>query len=159
HLDLVGRIPSVVEIRDFLDDKRPDKRRLWVDRILQADGDDASYRDAYSNHFANVWRAWLLAQSNQQALFQQPQLERGLRRRLKANVGFDRLVGDLRTQERREGRADSLYGTAVAFYLANEFQAENLAGSTARLFLGVKLECAQCHKHPFAKWTREQFWE
>lgn len=37
HLDLAGRIPSVTEIRDFLDDDRPDKRRLWVERILQAD--------------------------------------------------------------------------------------------------------------------------
>src|SRR5439155_18640326 len=71
HLDLAGRIPSVTEVRDFLDDDRPDKRRLWVDRILQAGPDDLSYRDAYVNHFANVWRAWLLGQANQQALNQQ----------------------------------------------------------------------------------------
>src|SRR5262245_1879007 len=48
HLDLAGRIPSVTEIRDFLEDDRPDKRRLWVERILQADPDDSSYRDAYA---------------------------------------------------------------------------------------------------------------
>jgi len=41
----------------------------------------------------------------------------------------------------------------------NGNKAENLAGSTARVFLGVKMECAQCHKHPFADWTRKQFWE
>src|SRR5262245_11076076 len=50
HLDLAGRIPSVTEVRDFLEDDRPDKRRLWVDRILQADPDDASYRHAYAGH-------------------------------------------------------------------------------------------------------------
>src|SRR5262249_23174247 len=49
--------------------------------------------------------------------------------------------------------------SAAAFYQANEFKPENLAGSTARLFLGVKLECAQCHDHPFAKWSRDQFWQ
>src|SRR5439155_17802193 len=75
HLDLAGRIPSVTEVRDFLEDDRPDKRRLWVERIVQADADDSSYRDAYVYHFANVWRAWLLAQTNQQALRQQPPLE------------------------------------------------------------------------------------
>jgi hypothetical protein len=158
-LDVVGRIPSITEIRDFLDDDRPDKRRLWVDRMLLADPDDPSYRDAYSNHFANVWRAWLLVQTNQQALFQQPELEQWLRQRLKANLGYDQLVRDLLTQEpvfRPAGRMD---GTASAFYLANDFQPESLAASTARLFLGVKLECAQCHKHPFAQWTRDQFWE
>src|SRR5262245_35566830 len=46
HLDLAGRIPSVTAARDFLDDTRPDKRRLWVERILQADADDPAYRDA-----------------------------------------------------------------------------------------------------------------
>ena len=58
NLDLAGRIPSITEIRDFLDDDRPDKRRLWVERILRSDADDASYHDAYVNHFANIWRAW-----------------------------------------------------------------------------------------------------
>src|SRR3954454_21490977 len=75
HLDLAGRIPSVTEARDFLDDDRPNKRRLWVERILQADADDSSYRDAYVNHFANLWRAWLLSQTSQAASFSQPALE------------------------------------------------------------------------------------
>jgi hypothetical protein len=48
---------------------------------------------------------------------------------------------------------------ALAFYQANEMKPDNLAAATSRLFLGVKLECAQCHNHPFARWTRKQFWE
>jgi Protein of unknown function (DUF1553)/Protein of unknown function (DUF1549) len=161
HLDLAGRIPSITEIRDFLDDDRPDKRRLCVERILQGDPEDASYQDAYVNHFANVWRHWLLAQTNLQALFQQAPLEVWLRRRLRDNLGYDELVRQLLTQDPANGgpRAASTDGTAAAFYFANEFQPENLAGSTARLFLGVKLQCAQCHDHPFARWTRNQFWE
>src|SRR5947207_734124 len=83
HLDLAGRIPSITEVRDFLEDDRPDKRRLWVDRILHAGPDDPSYRDAYVNHFANVWRTWLLGQGNQQALFQQRSFEVWLRQRLR----------------------------------------------------------------------------
>ena len=47
----------------------------------------------------------------------------------------------------------------AAFFFANENKAENIAGATARVFLGVKIECAQCHKHPFAKWKQQQFWE
>ena len=49
--------------------------------------------------------------------------------------------------------------TLVGFYQANEAKAENLGAAVSRLFLGVKLECAQCHDHPFAPYTREQFWE
>lgn len=159
HLDLAGRIPSVTEVRDFLDDDRPDKRRLWVDRILQADASDSSYRHAYVNHFANVWRAWLLAQTNQQVQFQQPALETWLRNRLKANVGYDRLVRELLTQPTAGNQGGATEGSAGVFFQANQNKPENLAGSTARLFLGVKLECAQCHNHPFAKWTRTQFWQ
>lgn len=165
HLDLAGRIPSVTEVRDFLEDDRPDKRRIWVDRILAGDADDSSYRDAHVNHFANVWRAALLAQTNQQALFQQPALEQWLRQRLKSGAGYDQLVRELLTQTTtgNPGNAFTVAGpgdaSPVAFFQANEFRPENLAGSTARLFLGVSLECAQCHNHPFAEWTREQFWE
>jgi hypothetical protein len=165
NLDLAGRIPSITEIRDFLEDDRPDKRRLWVDRILQADPDDSSYRDAYVSHFANVWRGWLMAQANQQALLQQPGLEAWLARRLKNNVGYDQLVRELITQpaggnQRIAQPLGAAAGeSAAAFFQANENKPENLAGATARLFLGVKLECAQCHNHPFAKWTRDQFWQ
>jgi hypothetical protein len=159
HLDLAGRIPSVTEVRDFLDDDRPDKRRLWVERILAAGADDPSYRDAYVNHFTTVWRRWLLAQTNQQGQFQ-PALEAWLGQHLKANVGYDRLVRDLLTQPLAGDQAPGpAQGSAAVYYQANEFKPENLAGSTARLFLGVKLECAQCHDHPFDKWKRTQFWQ
>jgi hypothetical protein len=151
HLDLTGRIPSVTEAQDFLDDDRPNKRALWVERILRADADDPSYKDAYVRHFTNVWRAWLLARTNQQAQFRQPGLEAWLRRRLDSNVGYDRMVRDLLTGPTN--------GQAAVFYQANESRPENLAGSTTRLFLGVHLECAQCHDHPFDKWTRTQFWQ
>jgi hypothetical protein len=158
HLDLAGRIPSLIEVRDFLDDDRPNKRRLWVDQILRADPDDLSYQDAYVNHFINVWRYVLLAQTDQQGLNQQPALETWLRQRLKANVGYDHLVRELLTQP-IGGNWDQTGGSVAVYYQANELKPENLAGSTARLFLGVRLECAQCHDHPFEKWTRTQFWE
>jgi hypothetical protein len=159
HLDLAGRIPSVTEARDFLDDDRPAKRRLWVERILRGDADDPSYQDAYVNHFTNVWRAWLLSQTTQQQA-PQPALDAWLRYRLRTNVGYDRLVRELLSQPTAGGQAaDPAQGSAAVFYQANEQKPENLAGSTARLFLGVKLECAQCHDHPFDKWTRAQFWE
>src|SRR5262245_2226048 len=56
HLDLAGRIPLVSEIRSFLDDKSPDKRRKLVERLLDS--------AAYVNHFTNVWRALLLPEAD-----------------------------------------------------------------------------------------------
>ena len=57
------------------------------------------------------------------------------------------------------GQSTEIADSAAIFYQANEYKPENLAGSASRLFLGVKLECAQCHNHPFDKWTRTQFWQ
>src|SRR5262249_38133643 len=48
--------------------------------------------------------------------------------------------------------------TPVGFYLAKDLKPENLAASTPRVFLGVRVECAQCHNHPFASGKRDQFW-
>ena len=48
---------------------------------------------------------------------------------------------------------------AVAFYEVNDLKPENVAGSVGRLILGIRLECAQCHDHPFDSWSQDQFWE
>jgi hypothetical protein len=156
-LDLLGRTPSITELQDFLDDDRADKRSLWIDELLKEDG--------YSDHFTNIWRSWLMAQTNQQAQFQQPALEAWVRRRLKSNIAYDQIIKELLTGQ--PGAGNQLVGfpqqqggeSPAAFFQANENKPENLAGATARLFLGIKVECAQCHNHPFDKWTKTQFWE
>src|SRR5437879_102411 len=54
YLDLAGRIPSILEVRDFLDDDRPDKRRIWVDQLLAGIRKDGG-KDTWSDHFSTVW--------------------------------------------------------------------------------------------------------
>src|SRR5262249_22579285 len=163
YLDLVGRIPRVAEVHDFLDDKAPDKRARLVDRLLES--------PQFVVHFSNVWRAMLLPQNNNpQVQAFAGQLERWLRGRFRDNTPYDQLVRELLTtpvtsnqpQGRQPGArplANPNEPTALAFYQANELKPENLAASTSRIFLGFKLECAQCHDHPFARWRRQQFWE
>jgi hypothetical protein len=164
YLDLAGRIPRVAEIRDFLDDTSPDKRQRVVEQLL--DGPQ------YIGNFTSVWRAVLLPQNNNQQLqlFSQ-QLENWLLKRLRENTPYDQLARELITAPIGGGGQPGLGGaaarlgagpqdvSALAFYQANEMKPENLAASTSRVFLGVKLECAQCHDHPFAPWKRKQFWE
>ena len=155
-LDLAGRIPSILEVRDFLDDDRPDKRRIWVDLLLRGvkKGD---HGDSYSDHFASVWRHWLIPDGdNEQGNYPGPPFEGWLRKQFRDNVGYDQVVRSILTAP-PGFRADE---NASAFYQANENKAENLAAATARHFLGLKLECAQCHDdRSGGNWTREQFWE
>ncbi len=152
-LDLGGRIPRVQEVREFLDDASSDKRRKVVDKLLES--------PYYVNHFTNVWRALMLPQTNN-ALGPPlaPQLEAWLKKRVRENAPYDRLVREVLTVSvRRQAMMSAGEPSPAVFYQANENKPENLASATSRLFLGVKLECAQCHNHPFAKWTKQQFWE
>ncbi len=161
YLDIAGRIPSVSEARAFLDDQNPYKRRRMVDKLLAGPG--------YVNNFTTIWMSLLVPENDPDFQFRyfMPSFEAWLRKQFADNTGFDRMVRDLLTAPAGldQGRFFNPYQQKVgdaaptAFYVAKEVKPENLAASTARLFLGIKLECAQCHNHPFASWTRDQFWE
>jgi hypothetical protein len=159
YLDLAGRIPRSSEVREFLADPSPDKRREVVDRLLEGPN--------YVNHFARVWRSLLVPQTTNQAQAFGQRIEPWVRKHVKENTPYDEMVRELLTAAVLNNRLPGVQPAQpvrvdqniVAFYQANEFKPENLAAATSRLFLGVKLECAQCHDHPFDPWTRKQFWE
>jgi hypothetical protein len=160
YLDLAGRIPSVAEARAFLDSRRPDRRSRLVKDLLAG--------PAFANHFTTTWRAALLprADANNLARIFAPAFEAWLRRQFVDNTPYDRLVRELLTVPVEPALKPPLDVTKlrsspgpIGFFLARQLQPEDLAAVTTQVFLGVKLECAQCHNHPFAKWTRKQFWE
>ncbi|HZY88740.1 MAG TPA: DUF1549 and DUF1553 domain-containing protein [Gemmataceae bacterium] len=160
-LDVVGRVPAVSEARRFLKAGTPDKRRRELERLLDSPG--------YINHFTNVWRDLLMPEANAdfQRRYLVPGVESWLRRHFTENTPYDKMVRELITLKVTSGRdamqeIQDLYNgrgdSPIGFYMAKEGKPENLAASTARLFLGVRLECAQCHDHPFGGWTRDEFW-
>lgn len=167
YLLLVGRIPMPSEVHAFLEDTDPGKRAKVIDRLLTSPG--------YANHFTAVWRGWLIpeALTRGEIAGMVPNFEAWLRDRLVENVAYDRLVTDLVTAPVAPPRnpqpmpvpvlefGDPFNGnnkSPLAFYYAKDARAENLAAAVSRVFLGVQIECAQCHDHPFARWTRDQFW-
>src|SRR5579872_4405066 len=159
YLDLAGRIPTVTESRNFLADKGSDKRARLVAQLLQ--------RPTYARNMTTIWRHLLLpeADTNFQFTFVSLGFETWLRQQFANNVGYDQMVRDLLTTKIDQESNNRLFDfnnagqpTAIAYYFAKEAKAENLASSSARVFLGLRLECAQCHNHPFATWTRDQFW-
>lgn len=158
HLDLVGIIPTLHYVKDYIQNDSPDKLWMWSEQFLSD--------TTYSKHFAAVLRAHILNAANQQAQPLLPSFESWLRERLQANEGYHKIVhkilepgSEVANNMALRGMPQSGPGNPAAFYVAAESKAENLAGSASRVFLGVKLECAQCHAHPFAKWTKDEFWE
>jgi hypothetical protein len=161
YLDLAGKIPTVSEVRRFLKDPSHDKRRKLIDDLLDGRG--------YVNHMTNTWRSLLIpeADANYEIRYLTIGFEGWLRKQLEENVGYDKMVRQLVTMPLGDGRdamtayQEAMNGSNVspmAFYMAKEWKPENLASAASRLFLGARLECAQCHDHPFAQWKREQFW-
>jgi hypothetical protein len=155
-LDLVGKIPTAAEAGDFLDDPGRDKRRALIDRLLDS--------PAYTTRATELWRQLLLpeADTEDQARAVAGSFEAWLRRKVVEEAGYDRIVRELLTAKLVEPDADRLNGrldpSPAAYYVAKGGKPENLASGAARVFLGVRLECAQCHDHPFAAWKRAQFW-
>jgi hypothetical protein len=159
YLDLTGRIPRPADVHAFLADPSPQKRRRLIDGLL----DDPRF----AVHFANVWRAALLPEtaSSREATVFQVGFEAWLQQRLRTGVGYDALVRELLTTPiAAEGKdaepvlRDPARPNPLAFFAVKEARPENLAAAVTRTFLGIRLECAQCHDHPFAKWKQEQFW-
>src|SRR5262245_22632192 len=158
-LDITGRIPRTADVHAFLKDKSADKRPQLLDRLLND--------PRFALHFANLLRAeWIpeTASSREAAIFQAG-FERWLVERLRAGVGYDELVRELLTTPiAPEGNGaepvlrDPERSNPLAFFAVKGARPENLAASVTRSFLGIRLECAQCHNHPFAKWKQGQFW-
>jgi hypothetical protein len=83
-----------------------------------------------------------------------------LNKQFQENVAYDKMVRDLLTVPLNVDANNAQQAPfPAAYFFANERRADNIAASTSRIFLGVRLECAQCHNHPFASWTRQQFWQ
>jgi hypothetical protein len=157
YLDLIGRIPHVAEARAFLADNSPDKRPTLVRRLLDS--------PSYVAHWTNVWRNVYLPEVETDFNFRffAPSFDNWLRKQLLEDRTYDQWVGELlnaslNQQQRYNPYAQGGQPTPMAFYQIKENKPENIAASVARVFLGVRIECAQCHNHPFAKWKREDFW-
>lgn len=144
-LDLCGKNPTAQEIVAFLRTEDPHKRAALIDRLLES--------PASAVHLANTWSAWLLPEM--QVIGPPAQaggLQAWLRNRFVENLRYDRLVADLLVASGRTSAGP------VEFFASLESKPEKIAARTARVFMGVQLDCAECHDHPFDHWKQRDFW-
>ncbi len=145
-LDLSGIIPTVTDVRLFLADDGPAKRARLIDRLLA--------KPSHATHLANHWRKVMLPADNNVVQFGGDAGFYGwLRGQFADNMPYDKLVTELLVTT---GNAQTP-GPAL-FYTSLQLKPEELAASTSKIFLGVQIQCAQCHNHPFDQWTRKDFW-
>ncbi|AGA27020.1 DUF1549 domain-containing protein [Singulisphaera acidiphila] len=146
-LDLCGVLPTPEEVRLFLNDSRPDKRARLVDSLLE--------RPEYADIWALKW-ADVLGNNRRAVQAKGAYAFHGwIRDHVARNTPFDVVVRELLSAK------GSTFNNPPASFFRNDRIAkepQGLAQNTAQLFLGVRMSCAQCHNHPFERWTQDDYY-
>lgn len=146
-LDLAGELPSAREVTVFGLDTDPAKRAKLIDRLLES--------NAYSESWARYWRDVIfLRATNMRARLANDAFLEWMTDALKSNKGWDKIATELVTAK---GEVREVGQTALIF--AHEGEADEIAGEVSRIFLGIQIQCANCHNHPWDRWKREDFHE
>lgn len=149
YLDIVGRIPTLQEAQAFLISTDKDKRAKLIDQLLASDG----YNQRMFHFWADLLRVQTRSNGGQGDMTSKPYLEH-VKRRIRENMPYDAFVHELLTAQ---GKVWD--NPAIGYYMRDiGMPLDNLANTT-RVFLGTRIECAQCHNHPFDKWTQMQFYQ
>lgn len=142
-LDVIGTLPTVDEARAFLSDPRIDKRTRLVDALLN--------RPEYADYWTQRWSDILRVDREKLTPAGAVAFTRWLRRQLAENRPYDEFVREIVT-----ARGDTFAESPAAFFRVLETP-EEISRSISQLFLGVRIECAQCHHHPAEKWGQDDY--
>lgn len=149
-LDLAGRIPTIAEVHEFTANPSESHRGDAIRRLMHS--------GVYYRNMATFWRrAWVPQADTREFAAVTDDFELWLIQRLREQKPYDQLVEEVLLLDHSQTAGAG--AIPVGFYTANQSKPENLAASSTRAFLGINLDCAQCHNHPFSRWTREQFWQ
>ncbi len=145
-LDTVGRIPALNSLVEFLQDDSADKRRRYVDTLL----DDPDY----IQHWSAIWGNLLVGRANRRTQGARNDLDQWLRQAIAKNQSYDKFAAELISAT---GSSDD--NGAIGF-LASHLNENAVPATaiTARIFLGLQVQCTQCHNHPFNDAKQAQFW-
>jgi hypothetical protein len=144
YLDITGVIPPADKAAAFLDSKDPNKRAKVVDELLAS--------PQYGRHMADIWQSLLMPRTSDNRKIQLQPLITWLEKEFNQNKPWNQQVTELLTASGTQQA-----NPAVTFFLANQGP-DKLTDLTCKLFLGVQLQCAQCHNHPFTQWKQTEYW-
>ena len=148
HLDLVGHIPAWNEVERFHKDKSPAKRAALVEKLLDSPG--------YVRNWTTIWTNLTIGRKAVRWV-SRTGMERFFREAFAQSRPWNEVVHDLVAAE---GRSDE--NGAVNYLLAQmaiNDEGVQATAKTTRLFMGIQVQCTQCHNHPFNEWKQDQFWQ
>lgn len=143
-LDLIGRLPTPDEARAFLADADPKKREKLVDSLLE--------RPEYADHWAGKWADLLRPNPYRVGIKAVLNYDQWIRDSFRKNKPYDQFVRELITAQ------GSTWRNGASTLFRDRREPDEITTMVSQLFLGVRLECAKCHHHPFEKWGQEDFY-
>jgi hypothetical protein len=150
-LDSIGTLPSADEVRAFVADSSAEKRARLIDRLLE--------RPEYASHWTVKFEDWFRnSQVNNQGR-SMGTFKEWIRERVAEDRPYNEVVRELLTTQ-----GDSILNPAVNFwhpatdFMLKKFSVNKMTPTVSRLFLGVRLECAECHNHPLENFTQDDFY-
>ncbi len=144
HLDAIGTLPEPAEVRTFLADRDPARRTKSIERVLD--------RPEYAAFWAMKWADILLVNRDKLGDRGAFEMHRWLLGQMSRNRPYDEWVREL------IAASGSSHRTGPVNFFRASATPEEMARSVSQAFLGVRLECAQCHHHPFEKWGQDDFY-
>lgn len=144
YTDVIGRGPSVEESRDFLESNDPMKRKRLVDRLLD--------QPEYIDHWANQWADLLRPNPYRVGIKAVLNYDNWIRQQFREDVPYDEFARRLITAK------GSTWHNGASTLFRDRRSPDEVATLVSQLFLGVRLECAKCHHHPFEKWSQHDFY-
>ena len=141
HLDLTGKIPTADEVLEFLKDKSKNKREKKIDSLIGS--------QPYVGYWTRLWMNWLV---NREASNNLENLENWVQEALRNNMPYDHFVKALVT-----AKGDTRDNGAADFIARYDLDPVELTAHASRLFLGLPMQCAQCHDHKTEAWFQEDF--
>ena len=143
-LDIIGRLPTAEESRKFLEDKTQNRRAKLVDTLLK--------RPEYADYWALKWSDLLRVDRLKLGHEQAYDYYRWIRERFAANTPFDQFTRQLLTAN------GPLRENPQAIFYKSIGKAGDRAAVVSQVFLGMRIECAQCHHHPYDRWGQTDYW-
>ncbi len=146
HLDLVGRLPSPDELDVFLKDASQDKRKVLIERLIDT--------DEFTEIWVMKWAELLQIRTfpNQVSYKAALLYHNWLRARIAANTPFNEIVRELIKSK------GGTFSTPATNFFQVELETKQLTENVAQVFMGTRIQCAQCHNHPFDRWTMDDYY-
>jgi hypothetical protein len=144
YLDIIGRQPTLEQTQRFLEDDASDKRERLIDELLA--------HPAYADHWANKWVDLLRPNAYRVGIKAVLSLDDWVRQAFRENRPYDEFVRGLLTAQ------GSTWHNGATTMFRDRRSPDELTTTVSQLFLGVRLECAKCHHHPFEVWGQDDFY-